>query len=130
MPPGSQHPASDQLGRPLHDLRISVTDRCNFRCTYCMPAEIFGDTLRVPETRNEILSSRRSSASLGSWSPFGVDKVRITGGEPLLRHDLRKLIERSDRVPPPGVDDIALTTNGTLLKRMAGHAASRRPLVA
>ncbi len=121
MPPSEPitppHPA-DTLGRPLRDLRISVTDRCNFRCTYCMPEEIFGERYQFlprPEilTFEEIVRVARAAAALG------VEKLRITGGEPLLRHDLPHLIH--DLAEIDGIRDIALTTNGTLLKRMAGQ---------
>lgn len=104
---------TDKLNRPLHDLRISVTDRCNFRCTYCMPEEIFGDKYRfLPKpqimTFEEITRSARIMAGLG------VSKLRITGGEPLLRHDLHFLIEQLAQID--GIDDIAMTTNAYFLK--------------
>jgi len=108
----------DTLDRPLRDLRISVTDRCNFRCTYCMPAEIFGERYEFLP-RPEILTFEEIERLVRLMIPFGVSKLRITGGEPLLRHDLPALIRGIDALP--GVDDIALTTNGTLLKRMAGQ---------
>ena len=108
----------DRLDRPLRDLRISVTDRCNFRCTYCMPAEIFGERYAFLP-RDEILSFEEVLRLVGLMVPMGVSKVRITGGEPLLRHDLPKLVQGLRDTP--GIDDIALTTNGTLLKYMAGH---------
>ena len=108
----------DRLDRPLRDLRISVTDRCNFRCTYCMPEEIFGERYQFLP-REEILSFEEILRLTRLMVPMGVSKIRITGGEPLLRHDLPQLI-RGLR-DTPGVEDIALTTNGTLLKYMAGH---------
>jgi cyclic pyranopterin phosphate synthase len=107
----------DRLSRPLRDLRISVTDRCNFRCTYCMPAEIFGERYEFLP-RPEILSFEEMLRLARLMAPFGVEKVRITGGEPLLRHDLPHLIQGLREMD--GIRDIAMTTNGTLLKRMAG----------
>jgi cyclic pyranopterin phosphate synthase len=111
-------PVQDRLARPLRDLRISVTDRCNFRCTYCMPAEIFGERYAFLP-REEILSFEEITRLVRVMVPLGVSKLRITGGEPLLRHDLPKLIRGLRAIP--GIDDIALTTNGTLLKYMAGQ---------
>lgn len=102
----------DRLGRPLHDLRISVTDRCNFRCTYCMPREVFGaDYAFLP--RSEILSFEEITRVAGIFTRLGVEKLRITGGEPLLRKDLERLIAML--AATEGVRDIALTTNGSLL---------------
>lgn len=108
----------DRLDRPLRDLRISVTDRCNFRCTYCMPADIFGGRYAFLP-RDEILTFEEIERLVGLMVPFGVSKLRITGGEPLLRHDLPKLVQGLRALD--GIDEIALTTNGTLLKYMAGH---------
>ncbi|WP_317639678.1 GTP 3',8-cyclase MoaA [Deinococcus arenicola] len=106
----------DQLGRPLRDLRISVTDRCNLRCTYCMPAEIFGsDYAFLP--RAELLSFEEIERLARTFVSLGVEKLRITGGEPTLRRDLPELISRLARID--GVQDIALTTNGLLLPRLA-----------
>jgi len=108
--------ALDQLNRTLHDLRISVTDRCNFRCPYCMPKEVFGADhpfLRQPElmTLPELARIARAFVALG------VEKVRLTGGEPLLRADVPELVRvlKNDI----GVPDVALTTNGWLLEKMA-----------
>jgi cyclic pyranopterin phosphate synthase len=107
--------ASDRLGRPLRDLRISVTDRCNFRCPYCMPREAFGaDHPFLP--RREILDYEEIDRLAGVMIGLGVRKLRLTGGEPLLRRDLDVLIERLARHRL----DLALTTNGSLL---AGRAA-------
>jgi len=106
----------DALGRPLRDLRISVTDRCNFRCTYCMPAEIFGDRYEFLP-RAEILTFEEIERLVGIFAGLGVRKIRITGGEPLLRVDLPDLVARVARAP--GIDDLALTTNATLLPRLA-----------
>ncbi len=111
-------PVLDQRQRPLRDLRISVTDRCNFRCTYCMPAEIFGERYTFLP-REEILTFEEILRLTRLMVPMGVRKIRITGGEPLLRHDLSHLIRGLDEIE--GIEDIALTTNGTLLERMAGH---------
>ena len=104
---------SDRLNRPLRDLRISVTDRCNFRCTYCMPKEVFGrDHPFLP--RAEILTFEEITRLARLFVAHGVRKVRITGGEPLLRNDLEKLIAMLARVD--GLEDLTLTTNGSLLK--------------
>lgn len=108
---------TDKLGRPLHDLRISVTDRCNFRCQYCMPKEIFGTDFKFME-RDELLSFEEIERMVKILVPLGIKKVRLTGGEPLLRKDLPILIEKLSHIE--GVEDIALTTNASLLKRMAG----------
>jgi cyclic pyranopterin phosphate synthase len=106
----------DQLHRPLRDLRVSVTDRCNLRCTYCMPAEVFGpDYAFLP--RAELLSFEEIERLSRAFVALGVRKLRITGGEPLLRRDLPELIARLTRLG--GVDDVALTTNGLLLPRLA-----------
>ncbi len=110
-------PSRDARERPLRDLRISVTDRCNFRCGYCMPAEIFGESYSFLP-RREILSFEEIERLTRIMVGLGVRKVRITGGEPLLRHDLADLIARLRAVA--GIEDIGLTTNATLLKRMAG----------
>ena len=100
----------DQLGRMLRDLRISVTDKCNFRCPYCMPKSRFGPGHRFLP-RSEALDARRSCASRRVPS-LGVTKIRLTGGEPLLRTDLAEIVEG---IAALGVQDIALTTNGALL---------------
>ncbi len=106
----------DQLGRKLRDLRISVTDRCNLRCTYCMPAEVFGpDYAFLP--RNELLSFEELERLARVFVSLGISKLRITGGEPTLRRDLPLLIEKLAGIA--GVDDIALTTNGLLLPKLA-----------
>ena len=106
----------DTLGRPLRDLRISVTDRCNLRCTYCMPGEIFGpDYAFLP--REELLSFEEIERLARLFVTLGVQKLRLTGGEPLLRRDLAQLIEKLNRIE--GVQDIAMTTNGLLLPRLA-----------
>ncbi len=103
----------DTLNRPLRDLRISVTDRCNFRCTYCMPKEVFGrDYQFLP--RAEILTFEEITRLARLFVAHGVRKIRVTGGEPLLRNDLEKLIAMLARVD--GLEDLTLTTNGSLLK--------------
>ncbi|OLP66773.1 Cyclic pyranopterin monophosphate synthase [Bacillus pumilus] len=103
----------DKRNRPLRDLRISVTDRCNFRCTYCMPADIFGPD--YPFLKKEELLSFEEIERLAKLfaKDLGVVKLRITGGEPLMRKDLPILIEKLAKIP--GIEDIAMTTNGTLL---------------
>ncbi|RFU63085.1 GTP 3',8-cyclase MoaA [Bacillus sp. V59.32b] len=107
----------DYFNRPLRDLRISVTDKCNFRCTYCMPAEIFGPDYPFLK-RNELLSfeelERLTKIFVGS---LGVKKIRITGGEPLMRSNLAELIRKIKSIH--GVEDIAMTTNGSLLPKYA-----------
>lgn len=106
----------DQLGRPLRDLRISVTDRCNLRCTYCMPAEVFGpDYAFLP--RQDLLTFEEIERLARLFVRLGVRKLRITGGEPTLRRDLPDLIARLVRIG--GVDDVAMTTNGLLLPKLA-----------
>ena len=114
--PGSTRPR-DRLGRPLHDLRISVMDRCNFRCPYCMPRETFHDRYRFLRSSerlgfDEIARVARAAAALGAR------KLRLTGGEPLLRAGLAELVGELSMIE--GIEDIALTTNGVLL---AQHAA-------
>ncbi len=121
MPPESDAPAAaparlDRLARPLADLRVSVTDRCNFRCPYCMPRSAFGrDHAFLPH--REILTFEEIDRLAGLFAGLGVRKIRLTGGEPLLRRDLPKLVEMLAR--RPGLD-LALTTNGSLLARHAG----------
>lgn len=106
----------DKLDRPLKDLRISVTDRCNFRCRYCMPEEIFGRDYSFL-SNDKILSFDEIERITRIFVSLGVRKLRITGGEPLLRKDLPKLIQRLNEID--GVEDIGLTTNGSLLKKFA-----------
>jgi cyclic pyranopterin phosphate synthase len=106
----------DQLGRPLHDLRISVTDRCNFRCPYCMPAEVYGESYRfLPKP--ELLTFEEIERLTRIFVDLGAEKLRITGGEPLLRHGLPDLLESLANIE--GVRDLTLTTNGYLLARQA-----------
>jgi GTP 3',8-cyclase len=106
----------DRLGRPLRDLRISVTDQCNFRCVYCMPAEIFGPDFRFLH-QNELLTVDEMTVIAECFANLGVEKIRITGGEPLLRKDLPAFIERLTKID--GIKDIALTTNGVHLVKWA-----------
>jgi len=109
-------PSPDKFGRPIHDLRISVTDRCNFRCPYCMPAELYGENYQfLPKP--ELLSFEEIERLARLFVDLGVEKLRITGGEPLLRHELPRLIEQL--VAIPGMRDLALTTNGYLLEKQA-----------
>ena len=105
---------TDKLGRPMRDLRLSVTDRCNFRCDYCMPKEIFGDDF-VFLPKDELLTFDEMVRIAQVYTQLGVKKIRITGGEPLLRRDLDKLIYQLNQLE--GVEDIGLTTNGLLLKK-------------
>ena len=110
----------DRLGRPLRDLRISVTDRCNFRCTYCMPKEIFGrDYAFLP--RDQVLTFEEIERAARAFVALGVEKLRITGGEPLVRRDLPTLIERlaALRTPDGHALDLTLTTNGAALRALA-----------
>ncbi len=110
------HPA-DLLGRRLHDLRISVTDRCNFRCVYCMPKEVFGAGFRFLP-KDEILSFEEICRLARIFVGLGVEKVRITGGEPLLRRDLETLVRMLWKVE--GIGDLTMTTNASLLPGRAG----------
>src|SRR5271155_85339 len=112
---GAQNPV-DLLGRPLHDLRISVMDRCNFRRPYCMPKEQFHENYQFLRS-HERLSFDEIVRLSKLFAGLGVRKLRLTGGEPLLRNGLSDLI--GDLTGIPGIDDIALTTNGVLLSRHA-----------
>jgi len=110
----------DRSGRALRDLRVSVTDRCNFRCRYCMPREVFGpDFAFLP--RDQLLTFEEIARVVRVAAGLGVRKVRLTGGEPLLRRDLRDLVALLAGIE--GIDDLAMTTNGSLL---ATHAVSLR----
>jgi GTP 3',8-cyclase len=106
----------DQLGRPLHDLRISVMDRCNFRCPYCMPETTYGEHFQFLGN-DERLSFDEIERLCRIAASLGVSKLRLTGGEPLLRPRLAELVSRLRRLD--GVDDLAMTTNGVLLARHA-----------
>src|SRR5215469_8328256 len=112
---------ADTLGRPVRDLRISVTDRCQFRCTYCMPREVFGrDFAFLP--REELLTFEELARLARIFAGLGVRKLRLTGGEPLLRRDLETLVALLARIS--GIEDIALTTNGALLAQKAQALAA------
>jgi cyclic pyranopterin phosphate synthase len=113
-------PLTDRLGRPLHDLRISVTDRCNFRCQYCMPKEIFGPNFAFLP-RDEILTFEEIARVARITADLGVRKFRLTGGEPLLRAELPKLVAMLHEIPDT---EIALTTNATLLASQAEALAA------
>ena len=112
----AQTAITDVFGRPMHDLRISVTDRCNFRCIYCMPAEIFGERYHfLPKP--ELLSFEEIARLTRIFVKLGVRKVRLTGGEPLVRQDLPLLVAQLARIE--GIEDLTLTTNGYLLAQEA-----------
>jgi GTP 3',8-cyclase len=114
-------PLADMLARPLRDLRISVTDRCQFRCTYCMPREVFGrDFVFLP--REQLLTFEELTRLARVFAGLGVRKLRLTGGEPLLRRDLEKLVAMLAGIG--GIQDIALTTNGALLAGKAKALAA------
>ena len=110
----------DRFGRPLRSLRVSVTDRCNLRCQYCMPEP---DYAWLP--KDTLLTFEEIGTIADTFCDLGVDRVRLTGGEPLLRRDLPSLVRSlADR---PAIRDLALTTNGVLLAPQAAAAARRRP---
>ncbi|HTR71575.1 MAG TPA: GTP 3',8-cyclase MoaA [Mycobacteriales bacterium] len=113
---GTPPDPSDRLGRPLRDLRLSVTDRCNFRCPYCMPRASFGPD-HAFASRADLLTFEELARLVTVFAGLGVTKVRLTGGEPLLRRDLEVLIGMIAGIP--GIDDLALTTNGSLLAERA-----------
>ncbi len=106
---------TDTLGRPLRDLRISVTDRCNFRCVYCMPSEVFGRDYRFLPKR-ELLTFEEIERAARVFVDLGVQKLRLTGGEPLLRRDVEELVARLAAI---GDLDLTLTTNAALLAQKA-----------
>ncbi|HYL40836.1 MAG TPA: GTP 3',8-cyclase MoaA [Candidatus Binatus sp.] len=116
--------APDALGRPLRDLRISVTDRCNFRCTYCMPQEVFGRDYRFLP-RAELLTYEEIRRLAGLFVGLGVRKLRITGGEPLVRRALPDLVGMLAELRAPNGEpiDLTLTTNGSALRPLAGPLA-------
>ncbi len=107
---------TDKFGRPMRDLRISVTDRCNFRCPYCMPAEIYGEAYEFLP-RADILTFEEVTRLIGIFAELGIEKLRVTGGEPLLRNDLPQLLGMLNAIE--GIDDLTLTTNGYLLSQFA-----------
>ena len=100
----------DTLNRPLRDLRISVTDRCNFRCTYCMPREVFDRAYQFMP-KEQLLSFEEIKRIAEIFVGLGVEKIRLTGGEPLMRRDLESLIEMLASIPC--IKDLPLTTNGS-----------------
>jgi GTP 3',8-cyclase len=106
----------DRLSRPLRDLRLSVIDQCNFRCIYCMPAEVFGPNFRFL-AEGELLTVEEMALLSECFVELGVEKIRLTGGEPLLRRDLDALVARLSAIP--GLRDIGLTTNGVHLVKWA-----------
>jgi GTP 3',8-cyclase len=107
--------ATDTFGRPLRDLRISITDRCNFRCVYCMPKEVYGRDYRFLE-RRELLTFEEIERLARVFAGHGVEKIRLTGGEPLVRREVERLVAMLARIP--GLD-LTLTTNGSLLPQKA-----------
>jgi GTP 3',8-cyclase len=111
--------ALDTFNRPLRDLRISVTDRCNFRCVYCMPKEVFGRDYQFLQ-RKELLSFEEIEQLARIFAGLGVEKIRLTGGEPLVRKDVEQLVARLASI---GDLDLALTTNGSLLAHKAAALA-------
>jgi cyclic pyranopterin phosphate synthase len=123
IPPTLEAPTgllADALGRPLHDLRISVTDRCNFRCVYCMPKDVF-DKNYAYLPHSSLLSFEEITRVAALFVAHGVEKIRLTGGEPLLRKDLERLVAqlRALETPSGRPLDLTLTTNGSLLARKA-----------
>ena len=109
----------DSLARPLRDLRISVTDRCNFRCVYCMPKEVFGREFEFLK-RAELLTFEEIARAARILATLGVEKIRLTGGEPLLRQDLEELVAMLSTID--GIRDLTITTNGSLLTRARAKA--------
>lgn len=109
---GQSANVQDRFFRPLRDLRISVTDRCNFRCVYCMPKEVFDKNYRFLP-RAELLSFEEIERVVQAAAKLGVTKIRLTGGEPLVRRDLEVLVSQIRKVP--GITDISMTTNASLL---------------
>ena len=107
----------DQLNRPLKDLRISVTDRCNFRCPYCMPVELTGERYKFLP-KSQVMTFEEITRLAGIFVGLGVTKLRLTGGDPLVRTDLVKLVGMLSDIR--GVEDVAMTTNGYLLEHHAG----------
>jgi len=111
---------TDQLQRPMHNLRISVTDRCNFRCNYCMPKEVFNkDYTYLPH--GDLLNFEEITRLAKVFVSLGVRKIRLTGGEPLLRKNLEILVNQLAQIQTPDRSkiDLTLTTNGSLLTKKA-----------
>lgn len=115
-PHGNDNRTLDAFSRPLEDLRISVIDRCNLRCTYCMPAETF-DANHPYLARSALLSYDEITRLAATFVSLGVQKIRLTGGEPLLRRNLTELVSNLSQIS--GLNDLALTTNGLLLPQLA-----------
>jgi cyclic pyranopterin phosphate synthase len=111
---------ADRFGRPLRDLRVSVTDRCNFRCVYCMPKEVYGRDFHFLE-RTALLSFEEITRLARVFAGLGVEKIRLTGGEPLIRRDLERLVAMLAAI---GGLDLTLTTNGSLLAHKAAALAA------
>ncbi len=121
IPPEAQpSQPRDRLGRPVRDLRVSVTDRCNFRCRYCMPREVFGEAFKFLP-RSELLTFEEIHRLAGIFQRLGVRKLRITGGEPLLRKDVDRLVGMLSRLPEI---ELALTTNASRLVELAPRLAA------
>ncbi|MBI4219678.1 MAG: GTP 3',8-cyclase MoaA [Chloroflexi bacterium] len=118
MTPETRPTVLDTFGRPLRDLRISVTDRCNFRCPYCMPAEIYGARYKFLP-REQLLTFEEITRLARIFVSLGVVKLRLTGGEPTIRAQLPTLVRMLSEIQ--GAEDLTLTTNGYLLARMAGE---------
>jgi cyclic pyranopterin phosphate synthase len=118
-------PLLDRLGRPLETLRVSVTDRCNFRCVYCMPKEVFGRDYAFLE-RRELLTLEEVARVTGVFASLGIRTVRLTGGEPLVRRNVEHLVELLSAIETPAGDrlELALTTNGSLLAQKAEALAA------
>ena len=114
----TQAAVKDRLMRPLHDLRISVIDRCNYRCPYCMPAELFGENHKFLP-RGHWLTPGEIKRVASVFLQLGVKKLRLTGGEPLLRRDIVEIVAGLAELR--GAEDLAITTNGS---RLAEHAAA------
>jgi len=114
------HSISDSRGRAIRDLRISVTDRCNFRCTYCMPKEIFDNDYPYL-SHKDLLTFEEITRLTNIFSSIGVEKIRLTGGEPLLRKNIEALIEMLAKIHTPSGQplELTLTTNGSLLRKKA-----------
>ena len=107
---------TDQLNRKLRDLRISVTDRCNFRCPYCMPAELYGERYKFLP-KSQVMTFEEITRLTGIMVRLGAVKVRLTGGEPLVRNTVEKLVSMLSAID--GVGDLTMTTNGYLLAQQA-----------
>src|SRR2546430_14408903 len=125
---GLVEPLLDRLGRPLEALRISVTERCNFRCVYCMPKEVFGRDYAFLE-RRELLTLEELARVAGIFAGLGVRTLRITGGEPLVRRNVEHLVELLAAIETPagGKLELALTTNGSVLAQKAEALAAPGP---